>query len=273
MCAFYAQLTGEAGEAFVTIDFFFCCHFISFLFFIVKVSWKSFLNGFECVLPAMTLIIEMLIKPNKFQWTHQTQKSTRNTICFVSICACVCLLIEQVIVTVQCRIYSNATTLSVSYAAPWLYRKHKQNYMLNNGWRPMNRVRKSRRDSNPSRRISHSTKKRKRLNGGNLISSLSTSAGNDIVIYYRNLPWLWRAAFLIDKNIPFFSFVCYVALHECAVLCALVRAVYNIRSGAVNSSTHSMIFTIWRCEFWWKNVDNGNTAQSELNANASNVIQ
>lgn len=62
--------------------------------------------------------------------------------------------------------------------------------------RPMKRERKSRRDSKQSRQISHPIKKHQRLNDGNLISSLSTNSGNDIVIYYRNLPWLWRAGFL-----------------------------------------------------------------------------
>lgn len=90
MCAFYAQLTGEVGECLVLSIFSFVV--ISFFpFFTVKVSWKSFLNGFECVLPAMTLIIEKLIKPNKFQWEHQTPMSTRNTICF-HLCVCVCSL-------------------------------------------------------------------------------------------------------------------------------------------------------------------------------------
>lgn len=79
-------------------------------------------------------------------------------------------------------------TLSVSYAALWIYRKHKhkQNYILSNGWRPMNRIRKSRRDSVLSRRISHSPKKQKRLNARNLISSLSTSSGN----------WQWHCDLL-----------------------------------------------------------------------------
>lgn len=140
MCAFYAQLTGEVGEvgeclvlsifSFVVISF--------FPFFIVKVSWKSFLNGFECVLPAMTLIIEKLIKPNKFQWVRG--------ILFVFICVWVFAHWAGHCNGAMPHKFKRGkpNTLSVSYAALWIYRKHKhkQNYILSNGWRPMNRIRK-----------------------------------------------------------------------------------------------------------------------------------
>lgn len=78
MCTFYAQLKegGRRGRRWIAIDFF---SLMSFSFFIVKVSWKSFLNG-SSVAPAMTLIIEVLIKPNKFQ-RRPNEKCTESFVC------------------------------------------------------------------------------------------------------------------------------------------------------------------------------------------------
>lgn len=81
---------------------------------------------------------------------------------------------------------------------------------------------------------------------------------NDIVIYYRHLPWLWRARFFIQltKTNHIFFFGCRsVTAHFASEWCYMVRAA--VWFGVVNSTTYFMIFTI---EFLVEeNVDNGNT--------------